>query len=104
MYRALPVATTALEKNLPHPEFGAKSEKPRPIATIRFVRIVKKLKYAMTAPITVIPFAREVAIVNGNWSKRANHAANATAAISIRRDLFLAALNIDELQNDQLHP
>jgi hypothetical protein len=104
MYRAVPDATTVLEKNLPQREFGAKRERVRPIATIRFVRMVKKLKYAMTAPISVIPFAREVAIANGNWSNSANHEANAVAAMRTRLDVFLAMSDIDILQNDQLHP
>jgi hypothetical protein len=60
--------------------------------------MVKKLKYAMTAPTTVIPFAREVAIDKGNCSNRANHAAKAVAAMRIGLALSLATPNIKGLQ------
>jgi hypothetical protein len=42
----------------------------------------------MTAPSTVIPFARDVAMVNGNCSSKANYATHAMTAMKMRVGVF----------------
>jgi hypothetical protein len=84
LYRAVPDTVTGLEKKPPQRESASKRQQVSPTATIRFVRMVKKLKYAMTAPRNVIAFARDVAMVNGNCSSRANHATHAMTDMKMR--------------------
>ncbi len=74
MYSAVPGVTEALGKDLPPTRIRQRERASQPDGNNEICKNGEKAEIGDDRPEYCHSIAREAAIVNGNWSNRANHA------------------------------